>query len=111
MGVEEAGTHGALGNPQDLADLGVRHPLDVEHRDHHSVFYRQLHHRLVQSLLEFGKIGFPHRVAAGGQFQKLFVILDIGVQVVQAHLTPFHPFLEEVDGHVFADGVKPCVKT
>src|SRR5579862_9276935 len=109
--VEEPGADGAFGDVQYLADLRVRHSLDVKHGYHGPMLVRQLHHRFVQSLLELLQVGLAHRVASGGRFDELLVVLDVGVNVIEAQLEMTAPLLQEVDRHVDPDGMDPGIET
>src|SRR5262249_532834 len=80
--VKEPGTYRPFGNLQDLTDLGMGHPLNMEHGDHSSVFIRQLHHGLVQSSLELRQVSLPDGAAGGGQFEEFFVVLDAGIHII-----------------------------
>ena len=56
----------------------------MEHRDHCSVFIRQFHHRLVQPFLQLGEVGFPHRTVGCRRLQEFLVVLDAGINIVEA---------------------------
>jgi len=62
------------------------HPLDMEHGNHGSVFIRQFHHGLVQSSLQLGQVCFAHRTARGRALQELLVVLNAGIDVIEAQL-------------------------
>ena len=95
---------------QDFTDLGMGHSLNMKHGDDGSVFIRQFHHGLVQSSLELGQVGFPHRAARGGQLDEFLVVLNARVHVVEAEVETAAPFLQEIQRHVDRDGVDPGVE-
>ena len=76
MCVEKSRPDSAFGDAHDLRDLGMRHPLNVEHRDHGAMIGRQLLESFVQALLEFAEIRFTDRRARGRELDELFVVLD-----------------------------------
>ena len=82
----------------------------MEHGDDCSVIFRQLHHGLVQSSLQLREVGFPYGTARGGGFHEFLVVLDAGVDVIQAQLKSAAAFFEEIQGHVHGDGMNPGVK-
>ena len=86
------------------------HSLDMEHRNHGSVFIRQFHHGLVQSSLQLGQVRFAHRAARGRAFQEFLVVLNAGIDVIQAQLKTPAAFLEKIERHVHGNGMNPCVK-
>jgi hypothetical protein len=82
----------------------------MEHGNHGSVFIRQFHHGLVQSSLQLGQVCFAHRAARGRAFQEFLVVLDAGVDVIEAQLKTPAAFLEKVERHVHRNGMNPRIK-
>ena len=72
---------------------------------------RQLLERRVQSLLQFGQIGFLARIASRRGLDEIPVVLDAGILVIEAHGLTAVPFFQEIDAHVHRDGVHPGVET
>ena len=110
MCVEKSRPDSAFGDAHDLRDLGMRHPLDIEHRDHSAMIWRQFLEGFVQALLEFAKVRFTDRRARGRELDELLVVLDARIHVVQTHVMTPATLLQEVDGHVYTDRVDPSVK-
>ena len=108
--VEEPRPYRAFRNTQDFTDLCVGHSLNMEHGNHSSVLIRQFHHRLVQPFLELGQVRFPHGAARLSQFQELFVVLNAGIDIVEAEIESAAALLEEVQCHVHRDRVDPSVE-
>ena len=110
VGVKEAGSHGSLGNSEDLGDFCMGYSLNIKHGHNDSMVVRQLLHRGVQFFLQFMDGDLPRGVAVAGRCDEIRVAFDPAVGIVQARVLPAVPFLEEVDGHVHRDGVQPCVE-
>jgi len=108
--VKETRAHSALGNPEDFADFGVWHTLDIKHGDYGSVFIRQLHHSLVQSLLKLFEIHFSSGVRARSHFNEVWVLMDPVIDVIKAHIVGTGPLFQEVDRHVGGDRMEPGVE-
>src|SRR5213080_2672375 len=82
----------------------------MEHRYHSSVFIRQFHHRLVQPFLELGQVSFPHRTAGGCCLDEFLVVLNAGIDIIQAELKTPATLFEKVQRHVDRDGMDPGVE-
>jgi hypothetical protein len=91
--VEEPGTYRSFRNVQDFTDLCVGHPLNMEHCHNGSVFIRQFHHGLVQSSLELGQVGLPHRTAGLGELEKFLIVLNARIHIVEAEVKTAAAFL------------------
>jgi hypothetical protein len=74
------------------------------------VFIRQFHHGLVQSSLQLGQVCFAHRTARGRALQELLVVLNAGIDVIEAQLKTPSAFLQKIERHIHSNGMNPCVK-
>src|SRR5205809_729196 len=82
----------------------------MEHGDHGSVFIRQFHHSLVQSSLQLGQVRFPHRTARRRELEKFLVVLNAGIDIVEAKMKTPATFFKEIQCHVHRDRVDPSIK-
>ena len=110
MGVKETGPDGSWTDFQNLCDVVVRHAHDVEHRDYCPVIFGQLLHGPVQSFLELQKVHFPARIRLGCGLNKVRVILNVEVHIIQTVLLLSIALFEEIQGHVDRDGIDPRVE-
>src|SRR5437763_13351258 len=60
--------------------------------------------------MELRQVGFPHRTGGGGRLEEFHVVLNAGIDIVQAELETAATFFEKIQRHVHRDRMDPSVK-
>ena len=107
--VKKTRPDGSFGDLEDFGNFSMRNSLNIEHGDDDSMVVRQPGHRCVQFFLQFVDGNFLGRIAIAGGRNEVGVVFDIAIGVIQAGMLPAITLLEEVDGHVDRDRMKPGV--
>ena len=81
--------------------------LHIEQSHDSPVLIRQFHHRFVQFFFQLGEAGLFFRVARGTCIDKLRAILQIELGVIHAQIMPVLVPLDEVNGEIVANPIKP----
>ena len=76
MRIVEPRANGAFGSFENLGDVRMGHALDVEHRNHHSMGFRQLLHRFVQFNLKLVEVRLLLRIRLVGAVNERRILLD-----------------------------------
>lgn len=107
--VKQTRPDGSFGDLEDFGNFSMRYSLNIEHGNDDSMVVRQPGHGRVQFFLQFVHGDLLGRITIACGRNKVGVVFDIAIRVIQAGMLSAIALLQEVDGHVDRDRMKPGV--
>ena len=102
--------NGAFGCFEYSGDLRMGDSLDIKHRYHHSMRFRQRLHCFVQFYLQLIEIRLALRIGFMSGVDQRGILLHRGIQIVQTEAGAAFAFFEEVQGEIHRDLIDPSVE-